>query len=439
MAATRILILGVTGVGKEAVLKKIAASYHHAPPWDIMDFESDYLFNRDKGGSRQEDFLDTDVDRQFVQWQSSWKVMSKERRFARKNPSNSSRGVLLGLHGTYIRGQYGTRSVLLPHVIAKDFQPDIIITLIADVYDMWWRTAERAIDDPVVGRPTLEHLILGRRQETTIGDLIAVACRPRRVNNIMLSVSHPIQTVTHLIDSAKPRIVYLSFPISEPRRMAAKNDPTGIEEISRFVRQAYLHQESHGDMVIECPLAIDELPLREMRRNSALCAEYGIMKKFDENDPEAKEVLHLAFPRDTFRWPLNDLLDMEKYLGLPATEPKRPIPAEQIEHADGNLYTDVTFRDFRYVEQADCLAVYNPVFTADRDGISRSVQGEIDHALRLGKRVFVYQDPARDTRRAVDAQFGNPGTMAASPSLLRKFRASSPEHLLQALSTFRVE
>ena len=70
------------------------------------------------------------------------------------------------------------------------FRPHLIVTLIADVYDMWWRTESRAAGEAWKGRPTLEQLLLARRFEVAIGDQLALASatNPR---HIVLAVGHP--------------------------------------------------------------------------------------------------------------------------------------------------------------------------------------------------------------------------------------------------------
>lgn len=441
----RILVLGTTGIDKQKALHSITSGYQDGPLWEPVNFEKDYLFNPSKKGLRRNTFLDASIETQFNTWTESWGVFAKERKLSKRG-SRGTHGILLSMHGVYLRGHYGTRSVLLPSLIAKQFQPDIIITLIADAYNSWWTTEAFAEGDALLGRPTLEDLVIGRRQEILVGDLIAMACRPRPVRNLMLSASHPTECVIHCIDHPDPRVVYLSFPISEPRRMRYRKEPksdTGMKEVSDFVRAAFAHQKKHTDLVVECPLMIDELPLRELVMTGGekvFDDEYysrcKTMKKLDPTEKE--EVPHVYFPRDEYRWPLEGLCDLRDCIVPPTGKEQLAFPVAQIVNAAGNIYTDVTLRDYRYVDQAECLAVFNPVFNSERDGISGSVQQEIDHAIKSDRRVFVYQDPERDRTGAVERQFGKPSaTMRADPGKTRKFRAASPEQLLEAISSYK--
>ena len=442
----RILVLGTTGIDKRKALHNISNWYQDDPPWEpAINFEKDYLFNPAKKGLRRNTFLDASLETQFNTWANAWDVFAKEKKLTKKG-NRGTRGMLLSMHGVYLRGHYGTRSVLLPTLIAKQFKPDIIITLIADAYNSWWTTEAFAEGDALLGRPTLEDLVIGRRQEILVGDLIALACRPDPVRNVMLSASHPVECVAHCIDNPDPRVVYLSFPISEPRRMRYTKEPksdSGMSEVSDFVRAAFAHQHKHPDLVVECPLMIDELPLRELIMtegervfDDGYYSRYKTMKKLASDDTE--EVPHVFFPRDVYRWPLGDMCDLRDCIVPPTDKEQLAFPVAQIVNAAGNIYTDVTLRDYRYVDQAECLAVYNPVFNSDREGISGSVQQEIDHAIKSDRRVFVYQDPARDKTNAVGKQFGQPNaTMRADPGKTRKFRAASPEQLLEAISSYK--
>ena len=286
---------------------------------------------------------------------------------------------------------------------------------------MWWHTEQRAKGDRVKGVPTLEQLVFGRRHELIEGDHIAAACSASRVRNLMISVTHPRETVIDLINHTDPRIVYLSFPISEPRRMSLGNDETGVNEINAFIRTAYQYQHQNDRLVIQCPLGIDELPLRTLIDSCG-----------DEE--------YVNFDRATARWNLEEIWPIGERLAEPTVKPHNPISCSQLCDAAGNIFTDVTFRDYRLVEQSDCLAVFNPVFYNEisrRKDMSRSVLNEIEFAVSLGKRVYVYQDDARDPDGVVNDRIGPVGgTMANSPGSNRKMRLGSPDELFQAILAY---
>ena len=77
-------------------------------------------------------------------------------------------------------------------------------------------------------------------------------------------------------------------------------------------------------------------------------------------------------------------------------DPSRgPFKVKGLREAAGSIRSDVGWRDFRLVEQADFLAVFNPVFN-NRNRISSGVSDEIAFALRRDKPIYVYQNPDHD-------------------------------------------
>jgi hypothetical protein len=227
----------------------------------------------------------------------------------------------------------------------------------------------------------------------------------------------------------------------------AEKDGTldGVEEVSGFIRAAYQFQKQHADTVFFCPLTIDELPFRLLATDPSVTERLQTAppEGWDAVDDDNQPLRFVTFPRDdaqwerrAFRWPVSYLCATEECLAPPAPEPQIPFPLKQIEDVGGNIYTDVSFRDFRYVEQSGVVTVFNPLIRPGRTSVSRSVLGEINYAVGLHKRVFVYQDPERDRSGVAkrDILQGDPGTMVSDPSRLRKRFVDSPEALLKSIS-----
>lgn len=427
MEPKRILFLGTTGTGKQAEMRRLINRLPARPEWHCLDFEGDFLFNQDVGGDSPADFLDNDQKSQSIAWEKAWHL------FQQKLLSLGDQ-VMLSLHASFIRGHYGGRCFAQPDIIAREFKPDLIITCISDIYDAWERTQVKARNDALIGRPTLEQLILGRRDELLIGDLISRACGPA-TRNIMLSVSHPVATFTNAITHPKPTIVYLSFPISDPRELRNEGDGgAAIQMVNDFIKLAYRFQAENPNLVVQCPLTIDELPLRSIYVDSHLRDQRSVTIEEKNHEGIAiREEKCLRFLRSD-RWDLKDFMNEQDEIFVPSPVGSEiVIPETQLGNAVGNIHTDVTFRDYRYVEQAHVIALFNPIIRKSRPELSRSVQNEIGHALQNKSRVFVYQDKELDDLGVVTAQFGEPGTMASSPSQQRRFRASSPQALFQQI------
>ncbi len=228
MPAQRVLLLGVTGIDKRPVIDRLAKCClsDYGRTLRGVDFERDCLTAVHRRGLSF--VLDQDEPTQFEYWRRAW------REFESRVQTGDADVTVLAMHATYVRRQYGVRLVYDPACISK-FQPDLIINLIDDVYDMWWRTEARAAQDPWRGRPTIEQLLTARRVEQAAGAQLAhLSQRPTR--HYVLSVKHPVEALARLICLDSTVVVYLSFPISEPRRMLQhQNTLSGIEELSAFI------------------------------------------------------------------------------------------------------------------------------------------------------------------------------------------------------------
>jgi hypothetical protein len=405
LAGKRILAFGVTGIDKTRALARLA-EYCNADshPLHIVNFEKDFLFTGGAGAGSipRTSFLDGTPTQQREEWDKAWGKLTAA-------IQDDVRDIVINIHGCYIRGHYGSRWILDPNRVAS-IRPELIVTLIADVYDMWWRTEERAQGEFWKGRPTLEQLVLGRRFEVAVGDQVALAARCK---HLVLAVGHPCDTLARFIYKPGVKVAYLSFPISEPRRMARKNDLSGIEAVSNFVRYAHQRQKASKNIACVCPLAIDELPFV-----SSLVGLSGENAEFD---------------RDGLRWNLNSFWSANEQLGEPVS-PYGPFPLDKVRDAAGSIETDVGWRDYRLAEQASCLAVFNPVFN-NSGKIARGVQNEVVFATRNGIPVYIFQDPAYDTAKLCESHYSasSGGTMPDNPGATRILMMPSLEKLFDAI------
>jgi hypothetical protein len=329
-----------------------------------------------------------------------------------KLSADESKNIFLALHGCYIRSHYGSRCVLDIEQVAQ-FNPHLVVTLISDVYEMWWRTEARASGMAWRGRPTIEHLLFGRRAEVMVADQIALACK-NRPRSLVVAASHPCDTLARCIFNPKARVAYLSFPISEPRRHQEKGDATALAEVSTFIRLAHEKQKQSDNLACICPLAIDELPFS--KSFAGLAAENS------------------SFNRDALRWSLADFWNTDECLTKPS-EVHADFRVADVVQASGSIATDVGWRDYRLAEQADMLAVFNPVFR-NRDTVSSGVATEITFATRFNHPIYVYQDPAQDTNDVLGKWikgFGG-GSMGQGPSSSLITRSDSLEEMLSLIS-----
>ena len=399
MTHTRILLLGPTGISKSVASEKLNASAERqlGRQMEIIDFEKDLmpktdLFNTWPG------FLRGDLSFQVYVWREAWNLL-RERLGTRQSAEIP---LILSMHASYVRGDEGVRSVLDLYSVCNDFQPTLIITLIDDVYNMWWRTEHRAQGEEHKGRPTLEQLIIARRSEVTIGDLIT--CQQsleQRSRHVLFSVNHPVDVLLEIIFFDAPT-VYLSFPISAPRDLIRESQDESfylaINDFHHRVLREFLNHPRPKNAFVS-PLAIDELPLRKSIEDAISSGE--------NNDVE--------FDPTTVRWPLVDLWRDIPVLSDTAP-PRIPIPIEQAKDVSGLIRTDVGWRDYKLVRQAASLGVFCPK-PPNRDRISRGVEAELLAAIQSGgdKAIYVWQNPDWDAEQIVARQLGSSGSMGSDP------------------------
>ncbi|MDA8224238.1 MAG: hypothetical protein M0Z35_21590 [Desulfitobacterium hafniense] len=389
----RFLILGTTGVAKSRALAQLA-KYVESQAVDIkyktIDFESEFLKPvLDENDKDLFSYLDDTNLRQRELWLEAWV------RFKSVFEKNTDQYILLCLHGVLTREYTGTRSPINIQSIIE-FAPTKIITLIDDVYMKWHRTQERSKGESRRGQPTLEQLLDARRAEIFIGDFIAghQKVKPR---HYILSVHHPARTLYRLLFVSKDiRTVYLSFPISGPRRLLKDGDVSGISEVNNFLKIVNEFELKHQKVTCFCPLTIDELPL--------------ILTSEDRGNEEEEHKIEFSFEKN--RWNVRDFWGDEILLcnDCPSVI---SIPAKQIKESSGFIKSDVGLRDYRLVRQAKYLVVFNPWFQNQE---TAGVRNEISMATLRGTPVYIYQDPRHDSEgNAKKSLMPRPGSLGGDP------------------------
>lgn len=369
----RILILGSTGVDKGRVLEilKEHLDIGFAPTQkiDFFDFEKDFisLFVEEFHS-----YLDGSESQQRECWLKAWREMSSRL----SNDSN----FVLSMHATLARPLFTNRSpVLINEISLLGFTN--IITLIDDVFDKWARTESRAAKKAAPLQPSMADLLETRRAETVLGDVIAnnISTDQHQVTNFLVAVKHPQETLVNLLKGEKPtkKRIYVSHPISDPRRYAEDGDNSKIGEINSWLNKVSKADSLATDAVFFYPLTIDELPLRKLVT--------------DENDGGGTSI---TFERN-ITWNLRDFFDDRKlicdYDSLPQ---ELELDKDNLSLISGMLKSDVRFRDLRLVSQSRRLLVLCPWY---HDRRPRGVRDEIDYATKNGNVVHIWQDPKHDS------------------------------------------
>jgi len=244
-----------------------------------------------------------------------------------------------------------------------------IITLIDDVFSIWDKIKKRESEGFLNTALRLREILAWRSLESLYSEALKENLNAkdegsRRASSYTVSVRHPFSTFSNLIFQEQPNRVYLSYPISEPRK-----NPSDIAEINGF-RKAMHELGVQKKTVIFDPVAIDELamesalleiPEKERDSNTEVKLEQKHRWKIDLPDLLVKD----------FDWPIK-------------------IPKQQIDEVSADIRNQITSRDYYLVDSSQFLAVYRPFY---KTVMSRGADAEIKHAKEYFKKVVVYHPP----------------------------------------------
>lgn len=261
---------------------------------------------------------------------------------------------VLVLHGTFCRHSR-IFSCLDPTVlIENNFLPDVAITLIDDVYNVQGRL-EFTPDSPDWLR--LRELIAWRSVEISAADLF-LRCFPSTHSgpkNFVLGIRHSVKSAVELILHPEKPAIYSGHPISYVRKQPPKDQTRIIEEIEKIFKEPL---KNFGPVLN--PTTIDELILVRLYEKA------GAKKHITLQQRE--------------HWPTN----MEKSLGCNVPYPDEiRISRDEIREAIVDISKLVDWRDYRLMDQADCLVSYRPTMggAKERHG---GVEAEFRFAQQTG-------------------------------------------------------
>ncbi len=431
----RALLFGTTGVEKAAAAEQLRRyARTQDSRWELRywDFEHEFIQPTLGRGRLAEHFDQNDRAAQRSRWLTAWRELLR-----RADEEGPEVNLLVGMHASLIRPIYGVTSTLDLRVIGE-FGATHIVTLMDDIYSVYRRTSSRAGLQRHVGVPSLTNLLEGRRTELLLADLVADHS-PRTPTNWLVAARHPARLLYRLLVTPPSRLkaIYLSFPISEPRRMArgVMRGPSGpvaivptqeaIDEVNSFLSTVTRIEREEPLAAVFCPLTIDELPFTSLENFYK-----GPHALVSDREAGVDAPTYVAFDPPSERWRVEDFYGEDLLLASDRDGPEVEVPEFDMKEARGQIQSDVGRRDYRLVKQADSLVVFNPVMNGR---MPRGVHNEIVYASRLHKPVQVFQDrnydPLDITRAAYEP---TPGQMGAAPDTDWVVLHATPESAFRA-------
>ncbi len=267
-----------------------------------------------------------------------------------RSHSSGIRNVFVNSHAVFRWNNRLMRAFELPEV--KEFQPDVIVTLIDDVEAVKMRldAFKSSGDLPPDTKYSLKDLLVWREEEMLASEILAsVLDVPHYVLGVSLEEEvspEPLEVVYHLMFEPWRKKTYVSYPISDARAR-----PDIWEKVVRYrkLSRAYLTAFD--------PLMIGEKRLLDLAQQAQSEAE-----------------------------------DME----CPALGETVLLSRREVEAIRDDIDGQIVARDFKLIDQSEMLVAY---FPANADGnplIAGGVQSEIEHAEASTKDIVIVWEASRD-------------------------------------------
>lgn len=302
--------------------------------------------------------------------------------------------------------------------LLKKFSPDKIITLIDDICDIRRRLSsdendiffERSesstpSDERMEIAFQLRRVLDWRSKEIMMSRFIA---KELKIVNNVFAMKHPWDTLYNLALKDKPT-VYLSHPISEPRRLEMNSQVGEYNKIKNEISQ--ISDSLCESFTTFLPTTIDEFRINKFM--DKIPNEYytSLGTRWDkEKYIDPKEMLYSVSG-------FND----EDALWKSSTERTMDLEFNYIiKSLNDMISSQVTSRDYMLVEQSRVLVVYRPLYNGNASGGVQEENSYYEDGLRAleivsGKHEnllrFVYC-PKKDIERYIVEQFN---------SLIRKY------------------
>lgn len=312
----------------------------------------------------------------------------------------------------------GAVSFAFLNFLVSDFSPNFIVTLIDDIYNVQsrlnpkhhfrlsellrWRNIESLLADYAMDAVEIENLV---HKDAMFPYL----------NSPIFSIGQSAHSLVTYISSPHTPRIYLSYPISEPlKEWRFKNTRSLIDQINHF--RVFFD----ANAVVFDPITINERPIyialndaqvRETALDDKRVQDFSqlimkLRKAHSESDSDAVMALTDEIEATGKAWsfhrkvsepelelgPLWPSADIVRISPVPISPPA-PIKRSEIQeiitanHAKSEIDRQIKIRDFRLIDQSDCIVIYRPCMS--KQDWSTGTSGECNYARNSGKAVIV--------------------------------------------------
>lgn len=378
----RVLFLGTTGLQKNLVMEGIAEiaikekfqlpnMQHTDAKRHIQIYDIDNRIKRNLLDGYTA-FMDDDVrEKQIELWKKELESILSE--IEKDKPEH----VFLSCHGVYYR--YNNYFSIISHSELAKFSPDVIITLIDDIYDvsdkvttkeLEYRTNSSCNISEALGWRTVETLMADKTAEILYNEKIPKELKiifGDNVPHFILSVKHNCRMFYRLLFERKRLWVYSSFPITSTRTDKAKT--TEINEFKKKLEEDY---------IVFDPSTIDE---------------YLIIEKKGMNPKELYKLKADNLIQDQN----DDYILLKRLFGnySRSTDIPASLKIAELEKIKETITKHIEKRDYRMVHQSQVVAAYRPFWGGRRDPAG-GVDQEITWALDLHRGALAYHNSKED-------------------------------------------
>ncbi len=391
----KILFVGHTGLRKKTVLHTLATEIEqHCPEYRnlVKSYELEDYIKQAAGEDPALFPIMKSAAKMREVWVKGWELLTQT--IKDENPRGCS---LVSTHLIFYRHSRLVAPARLD--LIAEWSPDTVVTLIDDVFAVRNRINFKGYHF------MLRELYTWRMAEWLMADQVAWAIgtasrtrdegSPKHIPNFLLSVKHPVHMLFRLLFRQNIPRVYASFPISSTR---------DNEEIKKEIND--FRSRLHKLFTVFDPLTIDERIMNTWATEATSKTirfdfTTGPPKRWDcriNSEHDGGNYAPLLWDNDlqTAEIDVSEIQDLQERICI-----------------EGESDTDdqITFRDYRLIDQADYVVCYRPNYQNKYHG---GVDAEISYANDTTRPVYAFLSndsrPGRPLKGRIDHTYRDKAT-----------------------------